>query len=668
MQDVCQLPDNLLVAALSLVSLSHILLDHPPSLHPLALLAHHPSIDAHRTLALSPIPVPAISPAIAAIATHTCLADLSLDGHSLPTDPPAAITAFSSLVHLTALSLGNAALTQETAAALAAALPTLPRLESLDLSDNALRSGTMHALVPGLTQRASLERLDLQRSVCFDDAGYAGIGILSGSVTALRRLTSLLIGAAAALPTNSRGYTLSSHLAALLRQLRGLPLLRELALGFRCCVPKDQAQEMADSLAGLSQLESLRHCVPRHRNDTDDPEIDMAAWTELDDEGPAECVMARAVVTLTRLTELELGIADDVDVSVMQWFSAIGHLSGLRRLTLRSAWEKAPSCSVLELRLALEKLHNLTSLEANMCMGTHTELEPAAALLVAKVAETACALPHLRRLQMPISISPLCELGHSALLKATHLDSLTLDMFLHTRPNWEDNLACLPLIPHATRVNVWVNTCDEWLRPWVSAIAAHSALHALSVHATSAWRLGPLQDVLGAVGGLTRLRRLAVDIESPFGGHLDGGPQPTLLDHVRRLSALTSLHLHETALRGVPAEPQLRTVPVSAAMTGLRRLTLGEYPADAHIAFADVLSRLALRTLVVHHVRYEDVGLVRELLGQLQHLRQLQLHGVGGTEQDEDAGARQLRLAAAELELPGCHDIVVSSSLQQPLL
>ena len=127
--------------------------------------------------------------------------------------------------------------------------------------------------------------------------------------------------------------------------------------------------------------------------------------------------------------------------------------------------------------------------------------------------------------------------------------------------------------------------------------------------------------------------------------------------NLRALTALTQLQL--LLLPSTHRVDEFAALPwltaVCTGLPGLRKLGLGVYVAAAHSECVAALPQLTLHTLTVSLARQEDAPLLRELLGQLQHVRMLRVGGRTGID------ANLYRAAAA---LPACHDVNIGSISQ----
>eukprot|EP00892_Ulva_mutabilis_P004640 jgi/Ulvmu1/2548/UM139_0016.1 len=648
LQAVTQLPEHLFLAVLSNTPLTHCLLHLPATFHPLALRAHHPSIDARSALPATPrLPLPAIQPALSAAATLTDLCELSLASLTLPHTATATITRLSSLMALTALKLSNTGLSPSTVAAVAAVLPSLPRLAALDLSDNVITADTMATLRPAIYSCACLERLHLHRTMPFTSAGYRSLPMLAADTISLARLSSLRLGGRGRMKLHCVGYDFAARLEEALRSLSCLPSLQDLALAFCIFLPADTARGIANALAALTGLEVLQLSVPCMLES--EPSLDMATWELGGDaeELPGGVLCALRELYALRAVELDFSLAHRGGSSP-GWQQAVTALTRLESLSLRNFG--ASVADVGHLSVSLKPLLRLTSLEVRS-----EQLQPH---WFDDATAAACALPVLRVLRVPLSTRSSGCL--EALLRATHLQTLILDMLI-ADPNDAgapaDITPWLPLVPHVTSLRCSVSSNDEWLRPLVTALAAHAGLRRLCVYATQVPREGAARDLVDAAartGGLCHLEVAELVEDEDAAGM-------TLLsaaDSLSRLSHLTQLHLTHyppDADRDYNRLPRmLRAPPVSVAMASLQQLTLGVYDAAAHGACMPVLPRLALHTFLVQAVRHASAPLLLELLRQLHHLRSFSIASVkGGDGQERPVFER------AAASLPACFEVNV---------
>eukprot|EP00892_Ulva_mutabilis_P004639 jgi/Ulvmu1/2547/UM139_0015.1 len=126
-----------------------------------------------------------------------------------------------------------------------------------------------------------------------------------------------------------------------------------------------------------------------------------------------------------------------------------------------------------------------------------------------------------------------------------HLQSLTLDMYLcgvSLDPHGPAVLSMqriLALVPHALTLKCHV-VGDEWLRPLLPALAAHSALHRVTVEALHVPQSCAACDLLVATAVLPRLRHLHL-YEEMFEVYAAGMRLQRFSDDLQREAGLTAL-------------------------------------------------------------------------------------------------------------------------------
>eukprot|EP00892_Ulva_mutabilis_P005569 jgi/Ulvmu1/3384/UM159_0001.1 len=606
------LTEPLLLSILSNTLLALCLLHLPPTFHPLALRAHHPSIDTSNSLPLSPIPPAAMHAAISATAALTRLCDLSFAGVTLPDDRPPNLECLSSLSSITALNFSKTSPSLHAAAALAAALPSLPLLATLNLSGNTITSATLR-LGAAIGQCTALQRLNLADTMPFTLQGYHTRRQLLLNLPKLLRLTSLSLGGRGCMPFSQQGYELAWGMAALQESIAVLPDLRELAVEYNCYVLYDEVATVSKALAGMTQIRAFRYTVPH--------------VLECNRTYTGRLMLGLGAMAALSSLDLDFAMAHQTRSSARCWERGLSELTRLQSLTLRNfGYSGNDAARLADVMPALVGLTSLHIDSETMARKLWRELDA--------VTVAACALPRLRVLHVPVQMSADSHACCEALLGATRIHSLTVTMWTLTKPPGQahDLVPWLPLLPFAVRLDIWAAEDDEWLRPLVPALAAHSTMRSVALRVSNVPVDGAARAVLDAAAKVSSLRQVIVSEKLRWHGAL-GMATRTFCDDMTRLTALTGLKLSVGCsggleARNVDAPPMLRSAAVSTGMTGLRELALGVYAASAHTEYMAVLPRLALHAFAVAYVRPEDAGLLRELLRHLPHVREGRVPGI----------------------------------------
>lgn len=200
MQALQALPEHLLLATLARIPHAHCLRRLPLHLHGTALRAHHPSIDAHRTLRLTRIDPSTFCPLLRTAATMLDLQDVCLEGETLPRDDLPLADFLQVLPGLTALNLRDTRLPSAALDSLSAALPTLRQLQSLDVSDNRMRLLPLRRFARALALCPTLRSLSMLRTTSYAGPTFGGGAVLARALPHLPRLSALRFGAIGEMP------------------------------------------------------------------------------------------------------------------------------------------------------------------------------------------------------------------------------------------------------------------------------------------------------------------------------------------------------------------------------------------------------------------------------------------------------------------------------------
>eukprot|EP00892_Ulva_mutabilis_P005925 jgi/Ulvmu1/3704/UM170_0010.1 len=386
--------------------------------------------------------------------------------------------------------------------ALSQVLPGLPLLAALDLSENVIDFDVMEDCATTFQLCSHLERLSLRNPFFATKDGYNAIIMLARHATDLTGLTSLSVGGQDHLHSSDVTERWAQAPHDLLRSLTCMRRLRELSVDFHACITPHHAPQIARSMAELTQLASLCYTVPA----VSDPyPVDGEDYSSL--VGPVWAEVAGGVAKLTQLTALELCFDAEDSHSRRPWLGPLPPLTGLR--TLSVAGSGGFSSCASELALALAAMWSLTSLQIRDESRSNPEEFEA-------VAMAACVLPSLRRLHLPLSTQQNSSVCRDALLRATHLEQLALDVHVAAPPATDaskvDIAPWIPLVSFATRLCCIVHAADTWAVPLVAAVASHSTLRSMRVLSFATSERGVLGALLEAAAGLPSLLELELGL------------------------------------------------------------------------------------------------------------------------------------------------------------
>lgn len=366
-------------------------------------------------------------------------------------------------------------------------------------------------------------------------------------------------------------------------------------------------------------------CVPLIQQDVDD-----APEGAIQNDG----IWGAALGGLTGLSSLHLNVRRwgrfEGHQLLLETVQSLSALTRLEQLTL----DVCGRHRLLELHGVLAHLTRLTKLHVysrphRPYLGA-VHVDAVLALAQAAVSE----LPQLRELHLPVTAIPRGDDALvSALLAATHLRQLTLDLFASSAhildplidvipDDWAvDDVPevadCLgeykPLFPHLCTVNVFAKSSFWWLYPLATRVDHLCQLHALRLQSSEEDFVDPaVRQILQAPECWSGLRELSVGDCMSLPCPLSSCRHP--VEMLQSLTRLTSLHIPGVWLTHVRAAEGVALPP------SLEKLALVDFEADHVDAYVSALAPLFLKTLVI----FTDCSIapsLKTLLQELPHLR-----------------------------------------------
>eukprot|EP00892_Ulva_mutabilis_P002689 jgi/Ulvmu1/12420/UM009_0070.1 len=366
----------------------------------------------------------------------------------------------------------------------------------------------MRALTTAIARSASLGRLNLLKTVPFTAASGRSMHELVASASALTRLSAISIGGRGYLRSADHATNLPLAPHRLLHRLGSLPLLRELVFQFYSYILPEYIPEAARALVELTQLRSLQYMVPPLNATVRDSD-DTSESEEYEDYLAPLSALSSAAATLTALTAIDISFYEASHRTFRQpWLLSVATLTGLRSLRLSPATRSDVDDATLA--QGLTGLTRLNSLHLDgWCL--------------ASVA-AACSLPARLHLQAPASTST-SDTTRQALLGATQLASLTLDLCIDPPEEPVDLARWLPLVQAATSVSINFigrggggSGGDELVRPVLRELAAHSTLQQFGVFPMDPLCPETVEDELQAVSGISSLQEVTVTSDAGLNG------------------------------------------------------------------------------------------------------------------------------------------------------
>eukprot|EP00892_Ulva_mutabilis_P011208 jgi/Ulvmu1/845/UM010_0219.1 len=654
-QVLAGLSQDLTLAVLKLVPLPTCLAVLPPVLHPAALTAHVPSMDAGSTLTLPPLPMHLLPSATAATAAFPHLRSLSLSGHVLAPHEASLTRVLRALAALTALCLADCGLRAASGRALAAALPHLPRLQSLDLSYNRLPRRAFQAVCSSLHALSVLRTLRLDGTIAFDAPDH--MHALQHAVRHVPSLAEFSLGSLITQQATAWSSPFIDNLTELLCALCTVPELTSLDLHLGHGAYFVDATEIAalwETVGLLQRLRRLSLALPVFKT--------TPRWAEFIVWEPA---LGRGLGALTQLTEFVLwmprGHTTAQPPCVAAAVAPLTALTVLRRLQLPSyallyglvRWPRS--------RFALQGVLCLPQLTR-----LHLHTDPRSAFGSTWAGMWCNAIPpdedvvgmlraatQLRSLKMPLlcfsadtgrgipaallamrdGAGPGAEGGHGP-----RLDNLTLhlvcDAYLdvgYPGPQQEGLLAPFVSVLRAADCLELPTHLPHFVRPLQTALNA-----GMLRGVTRLWLSAPTNHSIGAhaiyttivsqLSKLPALRELLVRVPStPPGdpstvGALPTATLPALCTQLPALTALTSLAVR-LELEGFD-----ELVAACAAHSGLMHLDITTN--ERLCSSLPVGALRTLRSLIIHNAGIAAAEKFWAELPQLAALRMLGIHGM----------------------------------------
>lgn len=406
-----------------------------------------------------------------------------------------------------------------------------------------------------------------------------------------------------------------------------------------------RSDAIARALGRLTQLSQLSMCLPMIRGQHEEPSAAPSEQSVRQDYG----IWGAELGGLTSLAALHLNIWEWGWVTVLnllhETLHTVSALTALEQLTLDVCEiEGLPALT----KDALASLPRLTKLRV-LCGMDEACVEMVDAASAAALARVAvCELPQLRELHLPVTAAPGGgEELVATLLGATHLQHLTLDLYVSTAhfldglgdflddpdlPEPSDFLAqYTPLFPHLCTVNAFCWRDCRWMQPLVAQASQLTRLHALRLTCERPLEYyGTVNAILQALVCLGSLRELSL---CGFAIPYHAGAEA-----LQRLTQLTALDITGQTLANVGEDPRL------ALPRSLEKLTVRNYlaehaqQADAHVS---ALAPLHLKMMLVYPNSEDDGGhSLRMLVQQLPRLDDLSMrvstkHGCSGDGEGE---------------------------------
>lgn len=262
--------------------------------------------------------------------------------------------------------------------------------------------------------------------------------------------------------------------------------------------------------------------------------------------------------------------------------------------------------------------------------------------------------PHntqLRTVRLPIFLSLASSRSQiQQLLQLSHLQDLSVDLGVYNFEMEVDHAlmpACVPLFPNIQTLNLMCCNETDWLQPLVDHMTALTRMHSLNMQFDEVPDRGQVRDLLENISTLSSLRKLRVSV--PRLSPRLVLPLSAFTDGLQQLTQLTSLDCslgeRDRVRRYMPG-----LVSACVPLTRLRELSIGKYHVEGHVDCMRVLPHLPLHMLSVVVHTSAEARLLREVVVQLEHLRELQVWG-DMTEEDADG------LQSVASALPACYTV-----------